>query len=79
MWLLNTFVLMPTLNPNKYDDFHVHMDYVILCGFTEGKWYDMIGKCRGIILESRVLSTYGGSNLGLYLIIYGKTSSDDVL
>jgi hypothetical protein len=25
------------LIPNKYDDFHIHMDYVILYGFTEGK------------------------------------------
>jgi len=30
-------VLMSPLNPNKYDDFHIHMDYVILYGFTEGK------------------------------------------
>ena len=37
MWLLYTLVLMSTLNPNKYDDFHIHMDYVILYGFTEGK------------------------------------------
>jgi len=30
-------VLMSTLNPNKYDDLHIHMDYVILYGFMEGK------------------------------------------
>ena len=33
------------LNPNKYDDFHIHMDYVILYGSTEGKcmvWYGMV-------------------------------------
>jgi len=29
--------LMSPLNPNKYDDFHIHMDYVILYGSTEGK------------------------------------------
>jgi len=32
-----TLVLMSPLNPNKYDDFNIHMDYVILYGFTEGK------------------------------------------
>ena len=44
MWLLYTLVLMSHLNPNKHDDFHIHMDYVILYGFMEGKWmiwYDM--------------------------------------
>jgi len=25
------------INPNKYDSYHIHMDYVILYGFTEGK------------------------------------------
>jgi len=30
-------VLMSTLNPNKYYDFHINMDHVILYGFTEGK------------------------------------------
>jgi len=24
-----------TLNPNKYDNFHIRMDYAILYGFTE--------------------------------------------
>jgi len=37
MRLLYTLVLMSPLNPNKYDDFHVHMDYAILYGFMEGK------------------------------------------
>jgi hypothetical protein len=35
--VLYTLVLMSPLNPNKYDDFHIHVDYVILYGFTEGK------------------------------------------
>jgi len=30
-------VLMSTLNLNKYNDFHIHMDYEILYGTTEGK------------------------------------------
>jgi len=30
-------VLMSPLNPNIYDDFHIHVDYVILYGFMEGK------------------------------------------
>ena len=47
MWLLNALVLMSPLNPNKYDNFHIHMDYLILYGFTGRKindmiWYDMI-------------------------------------
>jgi len=37
MWLLYTPVLMSHLNPIKYDDFHVHMDYVMLYEFMEGK------------------------------------------
>ena len=28
MWLLYTLVLMSPLNPNKYDNFHIHKDYV---------------------------------------------------
>jgi len=35
--LQHTFVLMSPFNPNKYDDFHTHMDYVILYEFKEGK------------------------------------------
>jgi len=27
--------LISPINPNKNDDFHIHMDYVILQGFTE--------------------------------------------
>ena len=30
-------VFMSPLNANKYDDFHIHMDYVVLYGFMEGK------------------------------------------
>jgi len=30
-------VLMSPLNPNIYHDFHIHIDYVILYGLTEGK------------------------------------------
>jgi len=37
MWLLYTLALMLPLNPNEYDDFHIHMDYVILYGSTEVK------------------------------------------
>jgi len=29
--------LLTPLNPNKYDDFHIYMDYVTLYIFTEGK------------------------------------------
>ena len=36
MQLLYTLVLSP-LNPNKYDNFHIHVDYVILYGSMEGK------------------------------------------
>ena len=38
MWLLHPLVLMSPLNPNKYDNFHIHMDYVILYWFMEEKW-----------------------------------------
>jgi len=37
MRLLYTLVLISPLNCNKYDDFHIHMDYVILYGTMEGK------------------------------------------
>jgi len=37
MRLLHALVLKSPLNPNKYDDFLIHMDYVILYRFTEGK------------------------------------------
>ena len=37
MWLLYTLVLMSHHNSNKYDDVHIHMDYVILYGSMEGK------------------------------------------
>jgi len=33
----NQTLLYTPLNPNKYDDFRIYMDYVILYGFTEGK------------------------------------------
>jgi len=32
MWLLYALVLMSPLNSNRYDDFHIHTDYVILYG-----------------------------------------------
>jgi len=35
--MLYVLVLMSPLNPNKYNDFHIHTDYVILYGSTEGK------------------------------------------
>ena len=35
--MLYALVLLSPLDPNKYDDFHIHMDYVILYGFTERK------------------------------------------
>jgi len=30
-------VCVININPNKYDNFHIHMDYVILYRFMEGK------------------------------------------
>jgi len=35
--VLPQLCLMLPLNSNKYDNFHIHMDYVILYGSTEGK------------------------------------------
>jgi len=42
MCLLYTLVSMSPLNPNKYEDFYIHMDYEILYGFTERKINYMI-------------------------------------
>jgi len=58
MWLLYTLVLMSPLNPNKYDDFHIHMDYVILYGSREGnKWY-MITKAEKNVNGIHLLCWY---------------------
>jgi len=35
--LATKLCLLAPLNPNKYDDFHIYMDYVIFYGFKEGK------------------------------------------
>ena len=35
--ILPQLYLLSPLNPDKYDDFHIHMDYVILYGSMEGK------------------------------------------
>jgi len=34
---LTCFMAFNWQTNNKYDNFHIHMDYVILYGFTEGK------------------------------------------